>query len=277
MKKNDLPAMPLYWGDIFKASDVMSLPKDIRDTFWLCLGRMWESNPRGYLMVNGRKPTDSELASMLMFGLDNHLVNQHLNHLVDATGIFSKNSQGIIFSRRMVNDEKNREIKRNNGKLGGNPSLLVNHVVNQEVILNHENETEYVNKNKDKEVKSKCKKLNTRHAVFENLFFRAHEGVLGKKFIVTNWSKHNALIKKCLKLPIEFEKLQLAIFEFMMDSDKFLMGDGNGNKGAGHGVDMFLFRMGRNVYSEYLTEDFLEANRKNLIEDPEREVDNANV
>ena len=149
--------MPFYWGDIFKAPDVIALPKEIRDTFFICLGRMWESSPRGYLMINKRKPTEYELSSMLLMGSDIQMVNQHLNHLVVKSGVFSVDDDGIVYSRRMIKDEELRQIKAENGKKGGNPKLLGYPKVNQRVILKHETETvnETVNKDVVKDVKIK--------------------------------------------------------------------------------------------------------------------------
>jgi len=167
-KKKDLPSMPFYWGDIFKAPDVIALPKEIRDTFFICLGRMWESSPRGYLMINKRKPTDHEMASMLLMGFDVNMVNQHLNHLVNNSGVFSLTSEGIVYSRRMIKDEELRQIKAENGKKGGNPKLLGYPKVNQRVILKHETETETETVNKDV-VKDVVKVKDTKKKYAENV------------------------------------------------------------------------------------------------------------
>ena len=149
-KKYNLPAMPLYWGDIFKSPDLMALSKELRDTFWLMLGRMWESSERGVLLINGFVPTDEELSSMLLFGLDNQKCNHQVNHLVNR-GIFSRrDSDGAIYSRRMVDDEEVRAIRRDCGKKGGNPALLVNHKVKVHLNQNTEDEDESVNEKKKK-------------------------------------------------------------------------------------------------------------------------------
>jgi hypothetical protein len=160
-KKNDLPSMPLYWGDIFKAPDIMALPKDIRDTWFLMLGRMWESKERGVLLLNGKIPTDTQLASLLLFGLDNQTCNLHVLHLLDS-GVYSKREDGAIFCRRMVRDEEIRKIRQKCGSLGGNPELVYPKTKNKDnqtpnQIPEDENEDaikdeiEYVNK-EEKEI-----------------------------------------------------------------------------------------------------------------------------
>jgi hypothetical protein len=117
MKKHDLPAMPVYWGDWFKALDVQALPRDIRCTWFEMLGRMWESGDRGYFQIAGRAPTDEEGARMLGFGADVLLYQNHIKHLEDCK-IFSRNSKGIIYSRRMIKDEKIRQERALAGSKG---------------------------------------------------------------------------------------------------------------------------------------------------------------
>lgn len=136
-KKNDLPAMPWYWGDIFKAPDIIALPKDIRDTWLICLGRMWESDERGYMLLNGFVPDDREMAAILLFGLDIQTCNLHVKYLLDKKVFSRRASDGAIYCRRMVRDEETRKIHAECGKKGGNPFLMVNQkntkVVNQKV------------------------------------------------------------------------------------------------------------------------------------------------
>jgi len=116
-KKHDLPAMPFYWGDWFKATDVQSLPKDIRCTWFELLGRMWESEKRGFFCSNGEPFSAEENALILGFGNDINLCNFHLNFL-EKKGIFSRTKEGIIYSRRMVRDCKLSKTRKLAGKKG---------------------------------------------------------------------------------------------------------------------------------------------------------------
>jgi len=131
LKKHDLPAMMWYWGDWFKASDVQALPRDVRCTWFEMIGRMHESKEYGYLLLNGKAPTDEMLAQMLGYGSNTDLLNQHLN-LMDNYGVYSRREQdGAIYCRRMLHDAKVREERRKSGRKGGNPKLLDNRSVKQ--------------------------------------------------------------------------------------------------------------------------------------------------
>jgi hypothetical protein len=41
-----------------------------------------------------------------------------------AAGVWSTTPEGVIYSRRMVRDERRHERDRANGRLGGNPTLI---------------------------------------------------------------------------------------------------------------------------------------------------------
>jgi hypothetical protein len=116
-KKNDLPALPFYPGDWFKALDVQLLPRDIRMTWFEMLLRMWESKRRGYLSINGEPPSMEELAQLLGFGSDVKLCEKHIEFL-EKKEIFSRNKDGIIFNRRMVRDAKVSQKRSKAGKKG---------------------------------------------------------------------------------------------------------------------------------------------------------------
>ncbi|WP_423068980.1 hypothetical protein [Devosia sp. CN2-171] len=82
---------------------------------------MHEAEPRGSLRINDRGVTSSQLA--LLAGAPMDEVAALLNEL-EAAGVFSRDDEGIIFSRRMVRDEAKFQKHRSNGKRGGNPLLL---------------------------------------------------------------------------------------------------------------------------------------------------------
>lgn len=58
-------------------------------------------------------------------------VRKHIREL-EAQGVFSRDSSGRIYSRRMVQDEARRQQLQENGKQGGNPALLDKPLVNQD-------------------------------------------------------------------------------------------------------------------------------------------------
>lgn len=70
----------------------------------LCI--MHEAAPYGHLTINGRPATDTQLATLT--GTDLSTVRQLLTELEEA-GVFSRNRNGVIYSRRMTRDEKRRK------------------------------------------------------------------------------------------------------------------------------------------------------------------------
>ncbi len=84
----------------------------------LCI--MADATPKGHLLVNGRPPTDRQLASV--FGLPEKDARSYLKELEDA-GVFSRTADGVIFNRRMVRDRAASERAVADGKRGGNPNL----------------------------------------------------------------------------------------------------------------------------------------------------------
>jgi hypothetical protein len=88
-------------------------------TDMLCL--MFESPRRGYLQqANGTPLSSSQIARMT--GCDTDEAAHLLQELEDA-GVFSRTEHGVIYSRRIARDERQREVNRENGKRGGNPKL----------------------------------------------------------------------------------------------------------------------------------------------------------
>ena len=93
----------------------------------LCL--MHEARPHGSLLVNGKPVTAAQLASLVGAGVAE--VEGFLAELEEA-GVFSRDADGALYSRRMRRDEERAAVNRVNGRAGGNPSLKagVNPAVN---------------------------------------------------------------------------------------------------------------------------------------------------
>lgn len=142
-KKHDLPSHPFYWGDWFKAMDLQSLPRATRCVWFEMLGRMWESNERGYLTINGKPMSDFAKASALGFG---SAVEEYLAHekVLEDNAIFSRReSDGAIFSRKILNDIDLSEKRAKYGSLGGKKTWLF---AKANAKANTEYESEYENK-----------------------------------------------------------------------------------------------------------------------------------
>lgn len=84
----------------------------------LCIAA--ESDPTGYVLVNGRTLTATDLARLT--GAPEADVQSALAEL-DLNGVFSRDRNGRIYNRRMVRDARAFAEARKYGKEGGNPKL----------------------------------------------------------------------------------------------------------------------------------------------------------
>lgn len=116
-----LPSIQFYPGDWRKDPGVQALDYETRGIWFEILLILFESKERGKLLLNGQPMPHEALASFL--GLDNQKTTKALTKL-ESYGVISKDENGVFYSRRMVNDERIRLIRKASGKLGGNPNLL---------------------------------------------------------------------------------------------------------------------------------------------------------
>lgn len=84
----------------------------------MCLAH--DGFPYGYVTVNGRAPTVKQVG--LLVGVSETEAATLLDEL-ETAGVFSRDDNGVIFSRRMVRDKAVRDAASKNGKQGGNPQL----------------------------------------------------------------------------------------------------------------------------------------------------------
>jgi hypothetical protein len=82
---------------------------------------MHEAEPRGSLLINGQQVSGKQLA--MLVGLPLKEVALLLGELAGA-GVFSREDNGIIYSRRMRREGEKAERDKANGSLGGNPTLI---------------------------------------------------------------------------------------------------------------------------------------------------------
>lgn len=147
-KKNDLPAMPFYFGDWRKAPEIRALDLDVRMIWFEMMGLMWESTERGYLTLN-EKPVITPVISR-MLGIDITTFERALKQM-EEYNVFSRRNDGAIYCRKMVRDE---EIRRNRSKAGkvGMRKRYSNYVITPDIttvitkpLTNTENEIENEN------------------------------------------------------------------------------------------------------------------------------------
>ncbi|KQT52257.1 MULTISPECIES: hypothetical protein [unclassified Aureimonas] len=84
------------------------------------LAIMHEAEPRGHLLINGKAVSVRHLSSLV--GASEEQVADLMSELAEA-GVYSAKRNGVLYSRRMERDENKSRKLRDNGKLGGNPSL----------------------------------------------------------------------------------------------------------------------------------------------------------
>lgn len=112
------PWMKFYPTD-WQSDDALQLCSLAARGLWVeCLCIMHKSD--GFLTVNDRPLTDSQIA--IKVGASTEQVKDLLLEL-ESAGVFSRNRDGVIYSRRMLKDAKKSKIAQKNGKTGGNPTL----------------------------------------------------------------------------------------------------------------------------------------------------------
>jgi hypothetical protein len=84
----------------------------------LCI--MHEGDPYGHLTIGGKNPSARQIGTIT--GVSEKDAVRLLEEL-ESVGVFSRNADGVIYSRRMVRDKAASDAGRVSGKRGGNPTL----------------------------------------------------------------------------------------------------------------------------------------------------------
>lgn len=111
----------VYPADWRKDPELQSCGILARGVWWELLCLMHECEPYGHLSRNGLAMPDAAVASLIRVRLDAYT---RATRELESAGVLSRSNSGVIFSRRMVRDERLRLIRAASGKLGGNPTLL---------------------------------------------------------------------------------------------------------------------------------------------------------
>ena len=116
MAKNKLPAIQFYVGDWRKDPGVQALDYETRGVWVEILCLMHESSDRGRLVLpDGRPFPDEGIARNL--GLDLFAWQAKRRLLIDY-GVASE-KDGVLYNRRMVKDERLRDLRAAAGRKGG--------------------------------------------------------------------------------------------------------------------------------------------------------------
>lgn len=126
------PAFQFYPGDWLRDAHLRTCSLEARGLWIDMLALMHQAEPYGHLVFNGKAATPLTLSRMV--GATPRDTARLVKELDDA-GVFSRDEQGVIYSRRMVRDELLRNARaaggvkggqygfmgKEFGKLGGNP------------------------------------------------------------------------------------------------------------------------------------------------------------
>lgn len=85
------------------------------------LSFMHGGKPYGHLALNGRAPSNRQIASMVGMTTEKEVVS--LLQELENNGVFSRTEDGMIYCRRLVRDNVVREKGQSYGLQGGNPAL----------------------------------------------------------------------------------------------------------------------------------------------------------
>lgn len=119
-RRTKQPWMKFYPAD-WRADPALKVTSLAARGLWIeMLSLMHDADPRGSLLVKGKIVTSPMLAALV--GYDEVTVSGLLREL-EENGVYSRKKNGVIYSRRMELDENKARKNRENGKMGGNPSL----------------------------------------------------------------------------------------------------------------------------------------------------------
>lgn len=115
-----MPSFQFYPADWLNNIKLQSCSLEAQGLLINLMCLMHQAKPYGYLLVNGSYPLNKTVARLLR--LHSKTYDKTLIELI-SSGVLSTNEKGVIYCGRMVKDERIREVRREAGKLGGNPLL----------------------------------------------------------------------------------------------------------------------------------------------------------
>jgi len=115
------PSFQFYPSDWLRDTALRTCSCEARGLWMDMICFMHEGNPYGYLKVNRKVILPANLAVMVGVNLQDA---ERLLAELEECGVFERDEDGCIFSKRMVRDESLRNARAQGGKLGGNPALI---------------------------------------------------------------------------------------------------------------------------------------------------------
>jgi hypothetical protein len=114
------PWVKWYWSDWRSDPRLRMCSLAARGLWAEMLALMQEAVPYGHLLIAGRSPSSAQLAALA--GAPPEQIPDLIAEL-ESAGVFSRTRECVIYSRRMVRDERKAKTARKNGQKGGNPIL----------------------------------------------------------------------------------------------------------------------------------------------------------
>lgn len=124
------PAFQFYPGDWLQDASLRMCSIGARGLWIDMICLMHQGTPYGYLKVNHKDILPANLARMT--GVTIPEVEGYLEEL-ESAGVFERDENNSIYSRRMVRDEQIRQNRAAGGVKGGNPALKRKKKDNEEV------------------------------------------------------------------------------------------------------------------------------------------------
>lgn len=115
------PSFQFYPGDWQRDAGLRAVSVGARGCWLEMICIMHQADPYGHLVLNGEPVDEPTLARMI--GATEKEVGAWLREL-EKRGVFDREDDGTIVSRRMVRDEQVRRARAAGGSKGGNPNLL---------------------------------------------------------------------------------------------------------------------------------------------------------
>jgi len=115
------PAFQFYPADWRKDLELGACSYVARGIWFEMLCVMHEAQPYGFMVRDGRAIPDQAAANLVRCPLK---VYRDAVRELEENGVCSRTAEGLIYSRRMVKDERLRNVRAEAGKRGGNPNLL---------------------------------------------------------------------------------------------------------------------------------------------------------
>ena len=117
------PAFQFYAMDWLTDPSLRLCSPETRGVWIDILCWMWLSSEVGFMMVNGNNLTPNQIQKYL--GMDSKKWSRIWSELT-GFGIIRQDPSGRFYSKRMVEDERIREIRKACGIMGGNPTIKKN-------------------------------------------------------------------------------------------------------------------------------------------------------